>query len=61
MFCILVYLSFILILLSNILKVGMYFVINGIPMILCFVSVIWNICLNGLLRTLICSFVSVGT
>ena len=48
-FCIFVYLSFTLILLSSILKVGMYFVMSGIP-ILCFISVIWNICVNGLVR-----------
>ena len=43
-FCIFVCLSFILILLSNILIVGIYFVMNGIPIKLCFISVIWNIC-----------------
>ena len=60
-FFILVYLSFILILLSNILIVGMYFVMNGIPITLCFISVIWNICLNGLLRSLFYSIVLMGT
>ena len=39
-FCILVYLSFIFILLSNILIVGLYFVMNGSPIILFFISVI---------------------
>ena len=34
---------------------------NGIPIILCFISVIWNICLNRLLRNLFCSIVLVGT
>ena len=60
-FCILVSLSFMLILLSNILIVGMYFVMNGIPIILCFLSVIWNVRLNGLFRSLFCSIVPVGT
>ena len=55
-FCILVYLSFTLILPSKILIGGMYFVMNGIPIILSFMSVIWNICLKGLLRSLFCSF-----
>ena len=27
---------------------GIYLVINGMPMILCFISVMWNVCLNGL-------------
>ena len=55
MLCILVYLSFILILLSNILIVGLYLVIlviNGMPRILCFISVIWKVCLNGLFKSL---------
>ena len=34
--------------------VGIYFVINGIPMILCFISVVWKVCLNGLLMSLFC-------
>ena len=59
--CIFAYLSFIIILLTNILIVGIYFVMNGIPIILCFISVIWNICLNGLFRSLFCSIVLVGT
>ena len=41
--------------------VGIFLVINGIPMILCFISVIWKICLNGLLMSLLCSIVRVGT
>ena len=32
------------------LIVGIYLEINGIPMILCLISVIWNICLNGWLK-----------
>ena len=55
MLCILVYLSFILILLSNILIVGLYLVIlviNGMPRILFFISVIWKVCLNGLFKSL---------
>ena len=60
-FCILVFLSVILVLLSNILIVGTYFVMNGIPITLCLISVIWNVCLNGLFRSLFCSIVLVGT
>ena len=30
-------------------------------MILCFISVIWKVCLNGLLKKLFCSIVRVGT
>ena len=59
--CILVYISFILILLSNLLIVDMYILMNGIPMILCFISVIWKVCLNGLFKSLFCSIVLVGT
>ena len=59
--CIPVYVSFILILLSNILIVGMYLVMNGFPMILCFISVMWKVCLNGLFKSLFCSIVLVGT
>ena len=59
--CILVYLSFILILLSNILIVGMSLVMNGIPMILCFISVMWKVCSNGLFKSLFCFIVLVGT
>ena len=36
---------------SKIFIFGIYSVINGIPMILCFISVIWKICLNGLLMS----------
>ena len=50
-----------LILLSNILRVGKYLVMNGIPMILCFISVMWKVCLNGLFKSLFCSIVLVGT
>ena len=42
MFCFFVYLSFILISLSNIIIVGIYFEMNGIPIKLCFISVIWK-------------------
>ena len=42
------------------LIVGIYLEINGIPMILCLISVIWNICLNGLVKILFCSIVLVG-
>ena len=59
--CILVFLSFILILLSIILIVGMYLVMNGIPMIMCFISVMWKVCLKGLFKSLFCSIVLVGT
>ena len=30
-------------------------------MILCFISVMWNVCLNGLFKSLFCSTVFVGT
>ena len=55
-----VYLSLISILLFKMLIVGIYLEINGIPMILCLISVIWNICLNGLYKILFCSIVLVG-
>ena len=32
------------------LIVGIYLERNGIPIILCLISVIWNICLNGLFK-----------
>ena len=38
-----------------------FIVINGIPTILCFISVKWKVCLNGLLMSLFCSIVRVGT
>ena len=41
--------------------VGIYLVINGMPMILCFISVMGNVCLNGLLHILFCSIVLAGT
>ena len=53
-----IYLSYEII---KIFIVGIYLVINGIPMILCFISVIWKVCLNGLLTSLFCSIVRVGT
>ena len=61
MFFILVYLSFKWSLLFKIFIVGIYLVIKGIPMILCFLSVMWNVCLNGLIKILFCSIVLVGT
>ena len=30
-------------------------------MILCFISVLWKVCLNGLFKSLFCSIVLVGT
>ena len=60
MFFILVYLSFICILLFKILIVGIFIVINGIPTILCYISVIWNVCLKGLVKRFFCSIVRVG-
>ena len=41
--------------------VGIYLVINSMPMILCLKSVIRNVCLNGLFKILFCSIVLVGT
>ena len=41
--------------------VGIYLVINGMPMILGFISVMWNVCLNGLVKILFYSIVLVGT
>ena len=61
MFFILVYLSFLWSLLFKIFIVGIYLVINGIPMILCLISVMWNVVLNGLFKILYCSIVLVGT
>ena len=29
---------------------GIYLLINGMPMILCCISVMWNVCLNGLFK-----------
>ena len=60
-FCNRVYLSFKLILLSFVLTVGIYFVMKGIPIILCFISVIRNICLNGFFRSWFRSIVLRGT
>ena len=61
MFFILVYLSFKCILLFRIIVVGLYLLINGISTILCFISVIWNVCLRALNKSLFCSIVRVGT
>ena len=55
------YLSFICILLFRIFIVGIYLVMNGNPMILCFISVIWKVCLNGSHMSFFCSIVRVGT
>ena len=52
MLCILLYLYFILVLLSNIMIVDMYLVMNGIPMILCFISVMRKLCLTGFFKSL---------
>ena len=60
-FLVFVYLSLIWILLFKMFIVGIYLVINGMPMILCLISVMWNVCLNGLFRILFCSIVLVGT
>ena len=46
-----VYLSFMCIILFKTLIKGIYLVINGIPIILCLISVIWNFCLKGLLKS----------
>ena len=61
MFFILVFLSFIWILLFKMFIVGIYLLINGIPMIQCFMSVIWNVCLIGFFRNLFCSIDLVRT
>ena len=60
-FFILVYLSFIWILLFKIFIVRIYLVKNGISILLCFISVIWKVCLNGLLKKLFFSIARVGT
>ena len=39
---------------------GIHLVINGIPTILCFISVMWKVCLKGLVKNLFCSIVRVG-
>ena len=49
-FFILVYLSFICILLFRILILGIHLVTNGIPTILCSISVIWNFCWKGSIK-----------
>ena len=43
------------------LIVGIYLVINGITMILCFISVMRKVCSNGLFKSLFFSIVRVGT
>ena len=59
-FFIFVFLSFMCFLQIEILKVGIYLVINGIPIMLCFISLIWKVCLKGFVKSLFCSFVRVG-
>ena len=59
-YLVLVYLSLICNLLFKMFLVRIYSVINGIPTILCFMSVMWNICLKGLYKSLFCSIVRVG-
>ena len=49
-----------IILLFKTLIVGIFLVINGIPIILCFISVIWNIWLKGLVKSSFCFIVRVG-
>ena len=48
-------------LLIKMLMVEIYFVINGIPTILCFLSDISNICVKGFCKSLFCFVVGVGT
>ena len=55
------YIYLILTLLSNTLIVDIFLVKNGIPMILCFISVIWRVCFNGLFKSLFCSILFVVT
>ena len=55
------YYLFLWILLFKIFIVGICLVKNGIAMILCLISVMWKVCLNGLLMSLFCSIVRVGT
>ena len=59
-FFVFVFLSFICILLFKMLIVSIYLEINGMPMILCLISVMGNICLNSLFKNLFCSIVLVG-
>ena len=40
--------------------VGIFLVINGILTILCFMSVMWNVCLKDLRKSLFCSIVRDG-
>ena len=57
----LLYLSFFCILLFKTIIVGIYLVINGIPTITCFISVIWKFCWNGLVKNLFRSIFRGGT
>ena len=52
-----VYLSLKYNLLFKMFILGIYLVINGIPTILCFMSVMWNTCLKGSCKSLFCSIV----
>ena len=47
-------------LLFKTLKVGIFLLIDGIAIILYIKSVIWNVCLKGLVKRLFCSIVRVG-
>ena len=47
-------------LLFKALKVGIFLLIDGIAIILFIKSVIWNVCLKGLVKRLFCSRVRVG-
>ena len=54
-----VYLSFKCNSLFEILVVGIYFLMKGLQTVLCFKSVMWNICLICLCKSLVCSIVRV--
>ena len=53
-------LSVMCILLFRLLRVRIYLVINGIPTTYCFISVMWNVCLNGLVKTLYFNFITLS-
>ena len=44
----------------EIIIVGIFLVIKGFPIILCFISVIWNVFLKKLMKSLFCFIVQVG-
>ena len=46
---------------DKIIIVGKNLVINGISRTLCFISVIWDVCLKDLVKNLIFSIIQVGT